>query len=41
MGPEPPLGKHARFCTVQESTFFGADFRMAQPPKLWRYLDVQ
>ena len=25
------------YCTVQESTFFGADFRMAQPPKLWRY----
>ena len=25
------------FCTVQESTFFGADFRMAQPPKTWRY----
>jgi hypothetical protein len=25
------------FCTVQETTFFGADFRMAQPPKEWRY----
>jgi hypothetical protein len=25
------------YCTVQESTSFGADFRMAQPPKLWRY----
>ncbi len=25
------------FCTVQESTFFGADFRLAEPPKTWRY----
>ena len=32
-GTAPLIG----FCTVQESTFFGADFRMAQPPKLWRY----
>jgi hypothetical protein len=32
-GDAPLIG----YCTVQESTFFGADFRMAQPPKLWRY----
>jgi hypothetical protein len=26
-----PSGELMAFCTVQESTFFGADFRMAQP----------
>lgn len=25
------------FCTVQENAFGGADFRMAQPAKTWRY----